>query len=65
MRESSVVETFRIEERGCHTVFSGSLDWSLGATDVEVVFDSELRPVRAWKRGTSPGPLAAHGHSRV
>lgn len=65
MRESSVVETFRIEERGCHTVFSGSLDWSLGATDVEVVFDSELRPVRAWKRGTSPGPLEARRRTDI
>lgn len=57
MRESTVVETFSLEERGCHVVFTGTLDWNMGATDVEVVYDRELRPLRAWKRGTAPGPL--------
>lgn len=57
MRESTVVESFSIVERGCHVVFSGVLDWNMGATDVEVIYDRDLRPIRAWKRGTAPGPL--------
>jgi hypothetical protein len=65
MRESSALETFAIVERGCHVVFSGSLDWNLGATDLEVVYDRELRPLRAWKRGTSPGPLEARRRTDI
>ncbi|MBX7190873.1 MAG: hypothetical protein K1X94_02390 [Sandaracinaceae bacterium] len=65
MRESSVVETFSLIRRGCHIVFTGVLDWDLGATDVEVVYDQELRPIRAWKRGTSPGPLEARRRTDI
>lgn len=65
MRESSALETFAIVERGCHVVFTGSLDWNLGATDLEVVYDRELRPLRAWKRGTSPGPLEARRRTDI
>ena len=59
MREESARESFRIVRRGCQVVFMGSQDWSLGATDLEVVYDATLNPLRAWKRATSPGPLEA------
>lgn len=65
MRESSVVESFELFERGCHVVFEGALDWNLGATDLEVVYDRELRPIRAWKRSTSPGPLEARERTDI
>ncbi len=65
MRESTVVETFTLAERGCHVVFTGALDWNMGATDLEVVYDRELRPIRAWKRGTSPGPLSARRRTDI
>ena len=59
MREESAHERFRGEQRGCHVVFTGSQDWNLGATDLEVVYDAALTPIRAWKRATSPGPREA------
>lgn len=65
MRERSAAESFRIAERGCHVVFTGSLDWDLGATDLEVVYDRALRPLRAWKRSTSPGPLEARRRTDI
>lgn len=65
MREQSAVERFRGFERGCQIVFTGSLDWDLGATDLEVVYDRELRPLRAWKRSTSPGPLEARRRTDI
>lgn len=65
MRERSASESFRAERRGCHVVFTGSLDWDLGATDLEVVFDETLRPLRAWKRSTSPGPLEARRRTDI
>lgn len=65
MRESTVVESFSLVERGCHVVFTGSLDWNMGATDVEIVYDRELRPIRAWKRGTAPGPLSARERTDI
>jgi hypothetical protein len=65
MRERSATESFRGEARGCHVVFTGALDWDLGATDLEVVFDEALRPIRAWKRSTSPGPLEARRRTDI
>lgn len=59
MREESAQERFAGERRGCHVVFTGSQDWNLGATDLEVVYDAALNPIRAWKRATSPGPREA------
>lgn len=56
MREPSVVERFELARRGCHVVFTAREDWTLSATDVEVVYDQDLQPLRAWKRTTMPGP---------
>jgi len=65
MRESSVIERFSLSERDCHVVYTGVQDWDLGATDLEVIYDRELRPIRAWKRSTSPGPLSARERTDV
>ena len=56
MREPSVIERFELARRGCHFVFTGREDWALGTTEVEIVYDAELRPIRVWKRSTAPGP---------
>ncbi|MCS6858216.1 MAG: hypothetical protein NZM37_10935 [Sandaracinaceae bacterium] len=55
MRDPSLVERFSIYWRGCHWVFEGSLDAATGGIDLEIVFDEELRPLRAWKRSTRLG----------
>ena len=67
MREPSAFETFELRSRGCHVVFTGHEEWAMGASDVEVVFDAALRPVRAYKRSTSPGPqeIGARTDTRV
>lgn len=56
MREPSVIERFELARRGCHIVYTSREDWALGATELEIVYDADLRPLRVWKRSTSPGP---------
>jgi hypothetical protein len=56
MREPSAYETFELRSRDCHVVFTGHEEWAMGASDLEVVFDASLRPLRAYKRSTAPGP---------
>jgi hypothetical protein len=67
MREPSAFETFELRSRGCHLVFTGHEEWAMGASDVEVVFDASLRPLRAYKRSTAPGPqdVAARTDTRI
>jgi hypothetical protein len=55
MREQSVVESFSIHDRGCHVVYTGHEEWSMGATDLEIVLDAERRPQRIYRRFTAPG----------
>jgi hypothetical protein len=57
MRDDSIVERFEVAERGCHVVFSMRQEWALGATDIEVVYDRDLNPLRVWRRATAPGPM--------
>lgn len=52
--DKSIVERFTITQRGCLFVFSGRQEWPLGTTDVEVVYDAQLTPLRIWKRMTVP-----------
>jgi hypothetical protein len=67
MREPSAFETFELRSRDCHVVFTGHEEWAMGASDVEVVFDASLRPLRAYKRSTAPGPqpIAARTDVRI
>lgn len=67
MREPSAFESFELRSRGCHVVFTGHEEWAMGVSEVEVVFDASLRPLRAYKRSTAPGPqdIAARTDTRI
>jgi len=65
MRERDVVERFEIRRRGCVTVVRASQEWSLGTSDIDVVFDAELNPLRVWKRTTMPDASGPIGHRDV
>ncbi len=53
--DRTVVEHYRIERRDCVYVATVHQEWIRQTSDVEVVFDAEWRPLRAWKRMTIPG----------
>jgi hypothetical protein len=53
--DKSVVERYRIERRGCLVAFTVRQEWPLGTSDVEVLYDAQLQPLRIWKRMTLPG----------
>jgi hypothetical protein len=55
MREKTVVESFEIDRDACHYVFRGREEWPLMSADIEVVYDEDMLPLRAWKRMTIPG----------
>ncbi len=65
MAESGAVESFELRRRACHLVTTAHQEWKLGATDIEVVFDDKLLPLRAWKRMTSPGTRPGEAHVDV
>lgn len=65
MREQEVVERFEIRRRGCVTVVRASQEWPLGTSDLDVVFDAELTPLRVWKRTTMPDATGPIGHRDV
>lgn len=50
-----VVEHFQLEQRDCLKVTTVSQEWSLSHIDVEIVYDDDWLPLRAWKRIVSPG----------
>ncbi len=50
-----VAEHFEYRRRACHVVLTVRQDWVHGVSEVEVVFDTSFRPLRAWKRMTLPG----------
>lgn len=59
--EKSTYEHFRFERRGCVYVATVRQQWRYQVSDVEVVFDLDWRPLRAWKRMALPGvDLAEH-----
>ena len=62
MREQGVVERWSLVQRGCLHVMRVRQDWALAVTDVEVVFDADYRPLRAWKRSGLP---AGHDAART
>ncbi len=51
-----VVERYRLVRRGCHHVLTVRQEWSRQIDDVEVVYDEDFLPLRAWKRMSVPGP---------
>jgi hypothetical protein len=52
--DKNIVERFTIAQRDCLTVFTMRQEWPLGTTDLEVVYDAELKPLRIWKRQVTP-----------
>jgi hypothetical protein len=56
MRDDTVVEHYEYAARECHVVFSMRQEWAMGSTDMEVLFDRDLNPLRVWRRATAPGP---------
>lgn len=63
--EQSVVERFELRRRACLHVFTARQEWPLNVSDVEVVYDDGLMPLRAWKRMTLPGVRSADGNADI
>jgi hypothetical protein len=63
--ERNVTETFRIEDRGCETVFVGRQEWPIQSADFEVIYDEHKVPIRVWKRMTVPGAKRADGYADI
>lgn len=63
--EPDVVERFEVRQRDCLYTFTTRQEWRLNLDDVEVVYDNELRPLRAWKRMTLPGSPRADGNADI
>ena len=55
MRERDVIERWEMRRRGCVYVATVRQQWASQVTDVEVIFDLEWTPLRAWKRMMIPG----------
>lgn len=51
---AGLIERYRVFRRGCHIVATVRQEWSRQIDDVEVVFDLDYRPIRAWKRMSIP-----------
>lgn len=59
-QDKSIVERYGVRRRACLRVFSARQEWPFGTTDLEVVYDENLLPLRIWKRMLIPGlPNAA------
>lgn len=63
--EQEVVEHFTWSQRGCLRVMTVRQEWPLNVSDVEVIFDDALTPLRAWKRMTRPGVQRADGQADI
>lgn len=63
--EPTVVERFELRRRECLTVLTGRQEWLRQSTDVEIVYDADLLPLRAWKRMTIPGVARADGSADI
>jgi hypothetical protein len=59
--EQSIVERYELRRRDCLYVSSSHQEWPLGIADVEVVYDANLLPLRAWRRTAIPGVPRADG----
>jgi hypothetical protein len=63
--DESIVERYRAERRGCLTVFTARQEWPRGTTDLEVVYDQALTPLRIWKRMLIPSLPDAGKHAEI
>jgi hypothetical protein len=53
--DKQVVERYAIKRRDCLVAVEVRQEWPLGTSDVEVLYDAQLLPLRVWKRMTLPG----------
>ncbi len=63
--DANVDERYELRRRGCAYVATVRQEWPLGTADVEVVFDANLMPLRAWRRETIPGSHRADGSAEI
>lgn len=49
-----IVEHFRLEQRGCFFAAVTRQEWPVQIADVEVIYDQQMKPLRAWRRHTMP-----------
>ncbi len=63
--EPSVVERFELRRRDCLFVLTARQEWLRQSSDVEVVYDREMLPLRAWKRMTIPGVSRSDGNADI
>ncbi len=56
MIEKGLVERFELRKMSCGHRYRGTLKWGGGHTEVELVYDSQWKPLRAWRRISQPGP---------
>lgn len=63
--EQTVVERYELRERGCAFTLTARQEWPLNVSDIEVVYDRALLPLRAWKRMTLPGVSRADGQADI
>lgn len=53
--DKTIVEYYALKQRDCLYGLTVRQEWPLGTADVEVLYDKDLLPIRAWKRMTLPG----------
>lgn len=63
--ERDVVERYELRARDCLVVGTSRQAWRMAITDVEVVYDRALVPLRAWRRITVPGVRRSDGFPEV
>jgi hypothetical protein len=63
--EQTVVERYELRDRGCVFVLTARQEWPLNVSDIEIVYDRNFLPLRAWKRMTLPGVARADGQADI
>jgi hypothetical protein len=61
----TIVERFRVEKRGCLYALTTRQEWAMQIADVEVLYDEGLRPLRIWRRLTSPSSSRPDGSADI
>jgi hypothetical protein len=63
--ERTVNERFELRDRGCVFALTARQEWPLNVSDLEVLYDRNMLPLRAWKRMTLPGVRRADGKADI
>ncbi len=58
-------ERFELRARDCHRVVTVHREGPQSVVDSEVIFDVEMRPIRAWRRIARPGPRGIQYDTRT